>query len=63
MKTANENQKWTIEEMRKLADLVMDDLCEGKEVDTKGLLAGTGWTEAQFNQICDLRWNGPSWCR
>ena len=24
---------------------------------------GTGWTVEAFERLCDLRWNGPAWCR
>lgn len=24
---------------------------------------GTGWTMEAFERLCDLRWNGPAYCR
>jgi len=58
------NEKYTVEELKVLADMVMDTLCDPSldaDVDVlmKAAASGTGWTERQFSSFCRRYWNGP----
>lgn len=52
-------------DMKELAKMVMDDLCEGK-IENYGdkyiedLVEDTGWTAREFSKLCTFVWNGPS---
>lgn len=61
--------KMELNEMKILADLVMDELHSNpvdSPEDYENLLEmaieGTGYTIEQFGVICDRRWNGPRRC-